>query len=61
VPEQPLDAGELADEAIRRGIVKRIFERHVGSFLKSSRFQTAQKSLLAQCGPDVLADEKRAT
>jgi hypothetical protein len=51
----------LDDEVIRRGIVERIFERHVGSFLKSSRFQTAQKSLLAQCGPDVLADEKRAT
>ena len=39
---------ELADEAIKRGIVETISERHVGRFLKSGRAQTAQKPLLAQ-------------
>jgi putative transposase len=41
---------ELAEEARNRGIVASISERHVGRFLKSSRAQTAQESLLAQCG-----------
>jgi putative transposase len=40
---------ELADEAIKRGIVDIISTRHVGRFLKSGRAQTAQKPLLAQC------------
>ena len=39
---------ELADEAIKRGIVETISERHVGRFLKSRRPQTAPQSLLAQ-------------
>ena len=39
---------ELADEAIKRGIVATISERHVGRFLKSRRPQTAPESLLAQ-------------
>ena len=39
---------ELADEAIKRGIVAPISERHVGRFLKSRRSQTAPQSLLAQ-------------
>ena len=39
---------ELADEAIKRGIVTTISERHVGRFLKSRRPQTASQSLLAQ-------------
>jgi putative transposase len=39
---------ELAAEAIKRGIVATISERHVGRFLKSSRSQTASESLLAQ-------------
>jgi putative transposase len=39
---------ELADEAINRGIVTTISERHVGRFLKSCRPQTAPQSLLAQ-------------
>jgi putative transposase len=39
---------ELADEAIKRGIVETISERQVGRFLKSSRAQTASKPLLAQ-------------
>jgi transposase len=39
---------ELADEAIQRGIVETISERHVGRFLKSRRPQTAPQSLLAQ-------------
>ena len=39
---------ELADEAIKRGIVETISERHVGRFLKSGRAQTASKPLLAQ-------------
>jgi putative transposase len=41
---------ELADEARKRSIVATISERHVGRFLKSGRSQTAQESLLAQCG-----------
>jgi putative transposase len=39
---------EIADEAIKRGIVETISERHVGRFLKSGRSQTASKPLLAQ-------------
>jgi putative transposase len=55
--EPPTNAGrpishwtprELADEAIKRGIVATISERHVGRFLKSGRAQTASQSLLAQ-------------
>jgi transposase len=41
---------EVAAEAITRGIVPTISERHVGRFLKSGRPQTASQSLLAQCG-----------
>ena len=39
---------ELADEAIKRGIVETISRRHVGRFLKSGRPPTAPESLLAQ-------------
>ena len=39
---------ELADEAIKRGIVETISARHVGRFLKSRRPQTSSKSVLAQ-------------
>lgn len=39
---------ELADEAIKRGMVTTISERHVGRFLQSRRPQTAPQSLLAQ-------------
>jgi putative transposase len=39
-----------ADEARKRGIVATISERHVGRFVTSGRSQTAQESLLAQCG-----------
>jgi putative transposase len=39
---------EIADEAIMRGIVETISERHVGRFLKSGRSQAASKPLLAQ-------------
>jgi putative transposase len=39
---------ELADEAIKRGMVETISERHVGRFLTSGRAQTASKPLLAQ-------------
>jgi transposase len=39
---------ELAAEAIKRGIVATISERHVGRFLKSGRPQTPSQSLLAQ-------------
>jgi len=45
--ERPIPR-ELADEAIKRGIVTTISERHVGRFLKSRRPQTAPQSLLAQ-------------
>ena len=38
---------ELADEAIKRGLVETISERHVGRFLKSGRSQTTSKPLLA--------------
>ena len=40
---------ELAAEAMHRGIVETISERHVGRFLKSGRAQAAPESLLAQC------------
>ena len=39
---------EIAAEAIKRGIVETISERHVGRFLKSCRPQAPSKSLLAQ-------------
>jgi putative transposase len=39
---------ELAAEAIKRGIVEAISERHVGRFLQSGRSHTASESLLAQ-------------
>ena len=39
---------EVAAEAIKRGIVETISERHVGRFLKSGRPQTAPESVLAQ-------------
>ena len=39
---------ELAEEAIKQGIVTTISQRHVGRFLKGSGPQTAQKSVLAQ-------------
>ena len=39
---------EIAAEAIKRGIVETISERHVGRFLKSGRSQAPSKSLLAQ-------------
>jgi putative transposase len=39
---------ELADEAVKQGIVETISTRHVGRFLKSDRCQTAPESVLAQ-------------
>ena len=39
---------EVADAAIKRGIVETISERQVGRFLTSRRPQTAPQSLLAQ-------------
>ena len=41
---------EVASEAITRGIVETISERHVGRFLQSGRSEAAPQSLLAQCG-----------
>lgn len=38
---------ELAEESIKRGIVKNISVRHIARFLKSGRIETASKSLLA--------------
>ena len=38
---------ELADEAIKQGIVESISARHAGRFLKRSRFETASVPLLA--------------
>jgi transposase len=40
---------ELADEAVKRGIVKEISPRSVGRFLKRSYSTTSSPSLLAQC------------
>ncbi len=42
---------ELADEAIKRGIVDSISPRSVGRFLKSGRSQAPSEPLLAQLGP----------
>lgn len=39
---------DLADESIKRGIVKSISPRHVGRFLKAIRFETSPMSVLAQ-------------
>jgi transposase len=39
---------EVAAEAIKRGIVTTISERHVGRFLQSRRSQTPSESVLAQ-------------
>ena len=39
---------ELADEAIKRGIVPSISARHVGRFLKGGRSETASHAVLAQ-------------
>ena len=58
--EAPSDSGrpvshwtpsELADEAIKRGIVDSISPRSVGRFLKSGRSQAPFEPLLAQLGP----------
>ena len=38
---------ELADQAIKQGFVERISTRHVGRFLKSGRFETTSKPVLA--------------
>lgn len=40
-------ARELADEAVKRGIVDTISTRHVGRFLKGGRAQAPPESLLA--------------
>jgi putative transposase len=48
---RPIDAWtprELADEAVKQGIVGAISARSVGRFLKRGRSQTASESLLAQ-------------
>jgi hypothetical protein len=39
---------ELADEAIKRGIVKDISSRSVGRFLKGSESETTSDSILAE-------------
>jgi len=39
---------ELADEAIKRGMVPSLSPRHVGRFLKSGGVEAASKSVLAQ-------------
>ena len=58
--EAPSDSGhpvshwtptELAEEAIKRGIVDRISPRTVGRFLKSGRSQAPSEPLLAGRGP----------
>jgi putative transposase len=42
-------ARELADEAVKRGIVESISPRQVGRFLKDGGPQAASEPLLAQC------------
>ncbi len=42
-------AKELADEAIKRGIVEKISPRSVGRFLKRSHTATTSPSLLVKC------------
>lgn len=41
---------ELADEAMKRGIVPSISARHVGRFLKDGRPEAAPEPVLAECG-----------
>lgn len=43
-------AREVADEAVKRGIVTSISRRHVGRFLKSGGSETASLPLLAESG-----------
>jgi putative transposase len=66
--EAPSDSGrpvshwtpsELADEAIKRGIVDSISPRSVGRFLKSGRSQAPSEPLLAQVGPRRSGDLRR--
>lgn len=66
--ETPSDSGrpvshwtpsELADEAIKRGIVDSISPRSVGRFLKSGRSQAPSEPLLAQLGPRRSGDLRR--
>jgi len=48
--DRPVSAwtpSELADEAVKRGIVKQISPRTVGRFLKSERFAASSQSVLA--------------
>ena len=42
-------AKELADEAVKRGIVEKVSPRSVGRFLKGSESTTSSPTLLAQC------------
>lgn len=54
---------ELADEAIKRGIVESISPRSVGRFLKSGRSEATPQPLLAQLGagrPGSLQRERRS-
>lgn len=47
-PSNQWTAKELADEAIKRGIVEQVSPRSVGRFLKRSQFTTPSQPLLAQ-------------
>lgn len=48
-PSSQWSAGELAAEAVKRGIVQQISARSVQRFLKRSRLKAASEPLLAQC------------
>ena len=52
---------ELAEEAIKQGIVASISTRHVGRFLKSGGIEAAQERLLAQrrTRPERRAEDRR--
>jgi hypothetical protein len=51
-PSSHWSPGELAEEAVKRGIVESISPRTVGRFLKGDSLATAPSPLLAQCQPD---------
>lgn len=48
-PVSHWSARELAEEAVKRGIVEKVSPRSVGRFLKRSQLAASSSSLLAQC------------
>jgi putative transposase len=50
-PIRPWTSREIADEAVKRGLVERISPRHVGRFLKGDGPQAAPDAVLADAAP----------